>query len=275
MLPYLERAQDAQRLYEASLPSRGTRQLKTLQRLNFEHVSYAYKPGRPVLSDIGFEVAAGETIGVIGPSGAGKSTLIQILLRLRPPDEGRYLLNGVPAEEFSDTDWHRLVAYVPQEGRLLHGSVAENIRFFRDLDDAAVEHAARLAGIHDDIISWPADYDTVIGPRADAVSGGQQQRICLARALAAEPQLLILDEPTSALDPRSELFIQESLAALDDDLTLFIIAHRMSTLAICERVMVIVDGRLDAFDSAALLRDRNSYYRSALSLSSGGTSLEG
>jgi ABC-type multidrug transport system fused ATPase/permease subunit len=152
---------------------------------------------------------------------------------------------------------------------LVHASVADNIRFFRSLDDDAVERAGRLARIHDDIMGWPDGYDTIVGPRADAVSGGQQQRICVARALAAQPEILVLDEPTSALDPRSEALIQDTLIALKGKMTLFIIAHRMSTLEMCGRVMVIVDGRLEAFDTTALLQKENSYYRSASTLAAG------
>jgi ABC-type multidrug transport system fused ATPase/permease subunit len=150
---------------------------------------------------------------------------------------------------------------------LLHGSVADNVRFLRPISDDAIERACRLARIHDEIVGWPDGYATIVGPRADAVSGGQQQRICLARALAAEPELLILDEPTSALDPRSEALIQESLVALKENLTLFIIAHRMSTLSICDRVMVIIEGKLDAFDKVEELRRNNHYYKFASSLS--------
>ena len=120
-------------------------------------------------------------------------------------------------------------------------------------------------------MSWPNGYETIVGPRADAVSGGQQQRICLARALAAQPEILILDEPTSALDPRSETLIQESLTALKHQVTLFIIAHRMSTLDICDRVMVVLDGHLDAFDTIALLARTNPYYRSASTSVAGAT----
>jgi ABC-type multidrug transport system fused ATPase/permease subunit len=243
----------------------GTKRLDTVRTLAFDDVSFAYDREQPALSDIEFDVTAGEAIGIIGPSGAGKSTLIQILLGLRVPGQGRYLVNGVPADQVNREDWLRHFAYVPQEPRLLHASVSDNIRFFREIDDAAVERAARLAGIHDDVVGWPAGYETVIGPRADAISGGQQQRVCLARALAADPEVLVLDEPTSALDPRAEQRIQESLLALKDDLTLFIVAHRMSTLDICERVMVIVDGRLQAFDRIAELRNSNPYYRSAIS----------
>jgi ABC-type multidrug transport system fused ATPase/permease subunit len=222
-----------------------------------------------VLSDISFVVAAGESVGIVGPSGAGKSTLIQILLRLRTPCNGRYLVNGLPSEQLARDDWHRLVAYVPQEPRLVHASIADNVRFFRDLSDDAVERACRLARIHDDIVRWSSGYDTLVGPRADAVSGGQQQRICLARALAGQPDVLVLDEPTSALDARSEALIQESLTAVKDETTLFIIAHRISTLDICDRVMVIVDGRLEAFGASVLLQRQNEYYRSASALLAG------
>lgn len=195
--------------------------------------------------------------------------MVQLLLKLRVPDDGRYLINGIPAEGFSRDDWHRLVSYVPQEPRLVHASVAENVRFFRDIDEEAVERACRLARIHDDIITWSDGYDTLVGPRADAVSGGQQQRLCLARALAGRPEVLVLDEPTSALDPNSESLIQESLASLKSDLTLFIIAHRMSTLDVCDRVMVVLDGRLVAFDTTDLLRRNNSYYQTASMLAAG------
>jgi ABC-type multidrug transport system fused ATPase/permease subunit len=133
----------------------------------------------------------------------------------------------------------------------------------------SVERAARLASIHDEIMSWPLGYETVVGPRADAVSGGQQQRICLARALAARPAVLVLDEPTSALDPHSETLIQRSLSALRHELTLFVIAHRMSTLDICDRVMVIEHGRLAAFDKIDRLERENPYFRSASMIAAG------
>jgi ATP-binding cassette, subfamily B, bacterial len=268
-LPFVERLQDAEMRYTASSPVEGRRPLPRVRTLRFESVSYAYRTGNPVLSDITFQVVGGEAIGVVGPSGAGKSTLVQILLRLRDPDEGRYLVNDLPVEEIMQGDWQRQVAYVPQEPRLIHASVADNIRYFRDLDDEAVKRAAQLARIHDDIIGWSKGYETIVGPRADAVSGGQQQRICLARALAAQPEVLVLDEPTSALDPRSEVLIQESLTALKDSVTLFIVAHRMSTLDICDRVMVIVDGRLEAFDTIGFLQRESAYYRSASALAAG------
>jgi ABC-type multidrug transport system fused ATPase/permease subunit len=258
-MPYIEAVDEKAKLYEASVPADGGAPLDAVRSLAFEDVSFAYRPGARVLSDLSFEVAAGEAIGLVGPSGAGKSSTIQILLRLREPTSGRYLVNGVPAREFSRQDWQSRVAYVPQEPNLIRATVADNIRYFREISDEQVERAARLAHIHDDIVGWPGGYDRIVGPRADAVSGGQRQRICLARALAAEPDILILDEPTSALDPRSEALVQRSLDELKHHLTLFVIAHGSTLLDICNRVMVIVDGRLEAFDTLPAIQQQSSY----------------
>jgi ATP-binding cassette subfamily B protein len=262
-LPFVARVHAAEDRYADAATSEGSREFETLERLSFRDVSFAYPGGKRVLSQVTFDVERGETIGIIGPSGAGKSTLAQVLLRLREPSEGWYLVNAEPATELRRSDWTSRVAYVPQTPQLFYASVADNIRFFRELDDEAVERAARLARIHDDIVSWSHGYDTIVGPRAAAVSVGQSQRICLARALANKPELLLLDEPTSALDPTSERLVHESLTALKRNLTLFVIAHRMSTLDICDRVMVIVDGQLDAFESFDSLRIRSAYYRAA------------
>jgi ABC-type multidrug transport system fused ATPase/permease subunit len=262
-LPYVERLQGAQRRYAESTPAADGQHLEEVRSVAFDAVNFEYERGRPVLFDIRFEVLAGETVGIVGPSGAGKSTVAEILLGLRAAASGQYLVNDTPADRFRREDWHRRFSYLPQEPRLLHASVAENIRFFRDIDRAAVEHAARLAGIHDEVIDWSRGYDTVIGPRADAISGGQQQRICLARALAARPEILVLDEPTSALDPHAESLIKESLATLRGQLTLFVIAHRLSTLDVCDRVMVIVGGRLEAFGAIPELQASSGYFRSA------------
>ena len=262
-VPFVDRILTAVERYEDAATPEGSKPFEALETLSFRNVSYSYGERSDVLIDFTFDVQAGETIGVIGPSGAGKSTLAQLLLRLREPDTGEYLVNGVPAPSLSWADWAAKVAYVPQTPQLIYASVADNIRYFREVSQEDVERAARLAGIHEDIVSWSGGYDTQVGPRAAAVSVGQAQRLCLARALALRPQILVLDEPTSALDPTSERLIQASLTALRGNLTLFVIAHRFSTLDICDRVMVIVDGRLDAVEPFDELQRRNDYYRSA------------
>ncbi len=146
-LPFIERTQEAIERYEDSTPVYGEQPLTAVGHVAFEGVSFGYRPDTPVLSDITFEVQGEEVIGIIGPSGAGKSTLVQLLLQLRAPDHGRYLINGVPADQFAREDWHKQVSYVPQEPRLLHATVAENIRFFRDIELDAVR-ARREARAH-------------------------------------------------------------------------------------------------------------------------------
>ena len=265
--PFLDKLGEAEQRYEESHVDRGTRLLKNVPSISFQEVSYSYRPGQPVLRNASFRVEPGEAIGVVGPTGAGKSTLVQLLLGLREPQSGTYLVAEESAQAWSLAGWTKRVAYVPQEPRLLHATVAENIRFLRDLDDEAVERAARQAHIHEEIISWQRGYETIVSQRARAVSGGQRQRLCLARALAGEPFLLVLDEPTSALDPHSESLVQDSLTALKGTLTLFVVAHRISTLSVCDRVMVVRNGCIEAFGPADELVLSNDFYRDAAALS--------
>jgi ABC-type multidrug transport system fused ATPase/permease subunit len=266
VLPFLERIDGAVERYTAGRPISGNRPMPHIERLEFANVSFSYRRDRPALRGVSFSVKAGEAIGIVGPSGAGKSTLIQLLLRLREPDEGYYMINHIAASSFNRKDWQRRVAYVAQEPRIMRATVADNIRFFRDLDDAAVEHAARLAHIHDEIMSLPHGYDTVIGQVSDAVSGGQRQRICIARALAGEPDILVLDEPTSALDSRSEAAVQASLTELQGRVTLLIAAHRISTLTTCDRLLVLADGTVQSFAPTAEAMQSHDLYRMTAAL---------
>jgi ATP-binding cassette subfamily B protein len=266
-LPVIELVRHTLARYQAAAVTDGGHPLERADTVEFSNVEYSYVPGRRVIRAVSFAVARGEAIGIVGPSGAGKSTLVQILLRLRSPQEGQLLINGKPAEDFGRADWFARIAYVPQEGRLLAATVADNIRFYRDwLGQDRIEEAARHAHIHDEIVTWAEGYDTVIGDRQNAVSGGQRQRLCIARALAARPDILVLDEPTSALDGRSEALLQETLAALKGDVTVFLIAHRLSTLNLADRIMVIRGGVVEAFDDPVSLLRSNEFYRRAVQL---------
>ncbi len=266
--PYLEELQERQDEYRASVEPGGVLGIDHIGKLAFDQVSFAYVSGVPVLRSLTFDVEPGEAIGIVGPSGSGKSTLVQLLLRLRQPSDGRLLVDGLEAEQVSIDSWYRRVAFVPQEPRLFRGSIAENIRFFRDeLDQDAIERAAKLAYLHDDIMSWTEGYDTDVGERGGSVSGGQRQRIVLARALAEEPDVLILDEPTSALDMKSESLVQDTLEGLKGHSTMFIIAHRLSTLNSCDRIMVLSNGQLQGFDTHAELRRSNPFFAEAVELS--------
>jgi ATP-binding cassette, subfamily B, bacterial len=198
-----------------------------------------------VLRDVDLTIAAGDTIGVVGPSGGGKSTFTQLLLNLRWPTTGTVTAAGVPLKALDDECWSRLVALVPQDNKLVFGTVADNVRFFRPwLDDDDVERAVRAAHLHDEIVALPDGYQTVVGPGARDLSGGQRQRLGIARGLVGRPQLLILDEPTSALDSRSEHLIRRTLEELADSTTLVVVAHRPATLEICRRLFVVEGGRL-------------------------------
>ncbi|HEX2027878.1 MAG TPA: ABC transporter ATP-binding protein, partial [Nitriliruptorales bacterium] len=243
--PYLDRIETARRRYRASAVRTDGRTLQALPQLRFDKVSFHYTPGRAVLDQISFQVAAGEAVAIVGPSGSGKSTLVQLLLRLRTPQSGQILIGEEDVSTFSLRDWSRLVAYVPQEPRVLDGSVARNIRFFRrGISDLQVRRAARLAHLEDEIAGWPAGYGTRMGPRGVRLSGGQRQRLCLARALAGEPSVLVLDEPTSALDPVSEDRIRRALEQLKGRVTLVVVGHRPAIVGLCDRVMELRGGRL-------------------------------
>lgn len=244
--PFIGRTLDAIDRFEATRVEPGHHPLDRLESLRLEGVSFRYLDARAALDSIDLDVRRGEAVAVTGPSGAGKSTLAAILLRLLPPDSGQYTVNDIPAQDVDDGDWARQVGYVPQEGRLLHGTVAENIRFLRaDITDEEVRRAARAAHLEDDVLRWPAGYDTVISQRTEAVSGGQRQRICLARALVRHPDLLILDEPTSALDAEAEQVVFNSIAALKGTVTMIVISHRTRLLDFCDRSVVLREGRIE------------------------------
>ena len=193
---------------------------------------------------------------------------MQLILRLREPSTGRILANGRDVAELSLDDWYRHVSFVEQEPRLFAGTVADNIRFFRDdVDDELIRRAARRAHLDDEIMAMPLAYETPIGERGGELSGGQRQRLCIARALVEEPEIMVLDEPTSALDPKSEALMRETMTNVRAHATVFVIAHRMSTLTICDRIMVIHDGELQGFDTPSRLENGNAFYRQALQLS--------
>jgi ATP-binding cassette, subfamily B, bacterial len=265
--PYIETLLEQQRRYEDSAVDGGHEAVGRVGEVVFDGVWFAYEPGRPVLFDLSFAAQRGEVVGIVGPSGAGKSTLVQLLLRLRDPTSGRVLADGRDLQELSLDGWYQRVTFVPQEPRLFSGTVANNIRFFRDVEPEDIVRAARLANVHDEIRSWPRGYATPVGERGGELSLGQRQRLCIARSLVGDPDVIVLDEPTSSLDPRSESLVREALSELAPKVTLFIIAHRLSTLDICNRIMVLQEGRLQGFDEPRHLEHSSPFYREALRLS--------
>lgn len=267
-LPFVGRLREQLQIYrEGRIPS-GSVSLASIEALEFKDVGFSYESSRPALSRVTFEIRSKEIIGIVGPSGSGKSTLVQLMLGLRQPDVGTISVDGREISTFDRHDWARKVTFVPQEPHLIDGTIEDNIRFYRaDVTSENVRSAAKLAHINDDIEAAEGRYDREVGGGAGRLSGGQQQRISIARALVESPEVLILDEPTSALDVRSEALIRETLRELSGRMTVVVIAHRLSTLDICDRIMVIQDGELKAFDSPRSLEASNDFYSEALTLS--------
>lgn len=267
-LPYLERLKHQLDIYDAGRPHEGRAVIEHVGRLDLRNVTFSYGPGRPVLRDLSFHIAGREVVGIVGPSGSGKSTLVQLLLGLRDPDSGEILASGRPIRSVSKETWARLVTFVPQAAHLVAGTIYDNIVFYRDgVTDEMVRSAATLANLTEEIEQMPGGFNRQVGERGGHLSGGQQQRLCIARALVESPDVLILDEPTSALDAKSEYIIRETLAELSARMTVIVIAHRLSTLDICDRILVLQDGVLMGFDTPENLATTNDFYIESLRLS--------
>jgi ATP-binding cassette subfamily B protein len=208
-------------------------------------VSFAYQPGQPTLVHLDLEIAPGEMLAVVGPSGAGKSTLAMLLARLYDVDDGAVLLDGQDLRGLQ-LDWLRgQMAMVTQETFLFHATVLENLRYGRP--DATLEEvvaAAKAAQIHDLIAGLPEGYQTVTGDRGYRFSGGERQRLAIARAILKNPRILILDEATSSLDSHNEALVKAALVPLMRDRTSLVIAHRLSTIVEADQIVVIDGGRI-------------------------------
>ncbi|MEX0819865.1 MAG: ABC transporter ATP-binding protein [Pirellulaceae bacterium] len=214
--------------------------------LTFRGVGFQYpNTSRLVLSDVNLEVRPGETIALVGRSGAGKSTFCNLVARFYDPTSGQILLDGRDLRDIQVDSYRRLFGIVEQDVFLFDGTIAENLAYGRrNASPADIEAAARAANAHEFVIQLEDGYDTIIGERGVKLSGGQRQRLAIARALLADPKILILDEATSHLDSESERLIQTSLERLMRGRTCFMIAHRMSTVALADRIVVLADGRI-------------------------------
>ena len=212
----------------------------------FDHVTFRYRVDGPeVLYDISFSVPAGQVIGIVGPSGSGKSTLAKLVQRLYLPENGRVLVDGVDLAVVDSTWLRRQLGIVLQDNVLFNRSVCDNIALAEPgtpID--RVIAAAKLAGAHDFILELPEAYDTIVGERGSSLSGGQRQRIAIARALLSKPRILIFDEATSALDYESERIIQQNMSQIAKGRTVFIVAHRLSTVRFADRILTLDKGRL-------------------------------
>ena len=213
--------------------------------VRFEHVSFAYDPARPILHDVSFEVLAGKTVAVVGASGAGKSTLARLLYRFYDVSGGRITIDGQDIRQVTQGSLRKAIGIVPQDTVLFNDTVGYNIGYGRaGATPAEVEAAAKAAHIHGFIASTPTGYDTVVGERGLKLSGGEKQRVAIARTLLKNPPILIFDEATSALDSANERAIQAELKSAAQGKTALVIAHRLSTVADAHRIVVLDAGRV-------------------------------
>jgi len=230
--------------------------------VRLDQVTFRYGPDQPpVLKGLSIDVAPGEVIGIVGRSGSGKSTLTKLIQRLYLPETGRVMVDGIDLAQMAPAWLRRQVGVVLQENRLFNASIRDNIALADPgLPMDAVIRAARLAGAHEFIVQLPEGYDTMVGEQGASLSGGQRQRIAIARALISNPRILILDEATSALDYESERIIQDNMRAICQNRTVFIIAHRLSTVREADRILVMDQGQVvEQGDHHDLLR-QNGYY---------------
>lgn len=232
-------------------------------KIELSHVTFGYEPHKPVLKDITFTVEAGQMLGIVGRSGAGKSTLVNLISRLYDPEEGVIKIDDIDVKQMGFRELRQSIAMVSQETYIFMGTVAENIAYARpDATRREIIDAARRAAAHDFICKMPQGYDTIIGSAGRSLSGGEKQRISMARAILANPRILILDEATSAVDTETELAIQESLEQLVQGRTTLSIAHRLSTLRNADRLIVVDDGKItEEGTHAELIEKKGTYFK--------------
>lgn len=222
------------------------RQLPTIEgHVRFEHVSFGYGTGPTVLHDFDLDVPAGTTVALVGHTGAGKSTIVKLVARFYDPQQGHVRIDGTDARTVAQESLRTQLGIVPQEGFLFSTTIAENIAFGRTgAEQNAIEEAARQVGAHDFIVELPDGYETRVGERGSLLSLGQRQLIAFARALLADPRVLILDEATSSVDIATEQRIEDGLHRLLDGRTAFVVAHRLSTIRRADLIVVLEDGRI-------------------------------
>jgi ATP-binding cassette subfamily B protein len=233
--------------------------------IRFEGVTFGYRPGAPVLRDFDLVIPPGESVALVGATGTGKSTVARLVPRFYDVDEGRVLLDGADVRDLRLSDLRDAVALVFEDTFLFTDTVRSNVAFADEAaGDAAVERAARLAGVHDFIETLPDGYDTMLGEHGYSLSGGQRQRVAIARAILADPRVLVLDDATSSVDPTKEHEIRGALAEVMRGRTTIIIAHRPATIALADRVVLIDDGRVAAEGTHAALLATSARYREVL-----------
>ena len=232
-------------------------------RIEFKNVSFAYDPERPVLNNVSFEVPAGKMVAIVGASGAGKSTISRILFRFYEVSGGKVLIDGQDIRDVTQKSLRAAIGMVPQDTVLFNDTIEYNIRYGKpDAKQAEVREAARLAQIHDFIVSTPQGYNALVGERGLKLSGGEKQRVAIARTILKAPPILMLDEATSALDSHTEMDIQDALERVARNRTTLVIAHRLSTVVHADNILVLDHGEIVEQGTHMELLSRGGLYAS-------------
>ncbi|MBK8870691.1 MAG: ABC transporter ATP-binding protein [Elusimicrobia bacterium] len=267
-LPSYEQIESLRREARLLANSSGTRTFSSLKDgIEFHHVGFSYRDRPPVLTDVSLKISRGQFVAIAGESGVGKSTLVDLIMALHDPSSGQITLDGIPLREFDVKSYRKRIGYVPQDSMLFNRSVRENLLWANETaSESDIRFACQRAHAAEFIEQFPKGYDTMIGDRGVRLSGGQAQRVSLARAILRDPLILILDEATSALDTQSERLIQQAVETIAKGTTVIAIAHRLSTIMNADHIVFLREGRVAEEGTYANLLKQGGYFAKMVQL---------
>ena len=241
----------------------GNKKIESLDNIHFENVSFSYTKGQTIIENISCYFKKNSLTAIVGPSGSGKSTMLKLIARFWDVDKGNIKIGEIPLNEVYPDNWLKQISMVLQDVYLFHETIRENIIFGNEnIEEEDMIHAAKLAGCHDFIEKLPQRYETIVGEGGSTLSGGEKQRISIARAILKNAPILLLDEPTSSLDAKNEILVQKAISNLVKDKTVVMIAHRLKTIKNADHIIVVDKGRVvEEGKHEELLKKEGLYYK--------------